>query len=288
VRHTAIGDARTARAEIRYRYTAEEQERVGDRIHFLGVRPGGQRVIEDDLQNYPLGRKVEVFYNPRDPADAALDRTLGGMPLFAALVLLPFNLVTVGGFSWLALRVTGWRSLPLRRQESRWYLLPTNGQPFIVALIVAGVLGIPLIFVIHFGGWAASLIGMLSAWLVLLMLCGAAYWHTLSLVRQERPVLILNDDSATVTWPATEDAPEFSLARSDVLSVEIDDSPPPENGEESHVDFSILLQFAGDDGHTAKRLVFKTHSGTEAAAVADWLEDWTAVPVPSATASNPS
>ena len=63
-----------------------------------------------------------------------------------------------------------------------------------------------------------------------------------------------------------------------MLSVEIDDVPPSENAANSSRDFSILLQFIGDDGRPAKRFVLKTHRGIEAASVADWLEDWAELP----------
>ncbi len=281
VRERGGGKNHTVREDVRYRYTVDGEERTGDRVHFHGVGAGGRSAAQKIVEAYPAGRKVQVIYNSADPGDAALDRSIDGRLLFAALCLTPFNLVTIGGMWWVWTRMSGRRSVPLRRDGARWYVLPTNGQPFMVALMVLGVISTFTIFVILiFSGWGESLGAMLATWTVLLGLSGLAYWHTRSLVRREPAVLILDDDSATVTWPQSADVPEFSILRSQLLSVEMDDVPPSENPTTSNLDFSILLQFIGDDGQPAKRFVLKTHSGIEAASVADWLEDWAELPRP--------
>ncbi len=278
VRERGGGKNHSIREEVRYRYTVDGKERTGDRVHFHGVSAGGRSAAQKIVEAYPAGRKVQVIYNSTDPGDVALDRSIDGLLLFAALCLTPFNLVTIGGMWWVWARMSGRRSVPLRRDGARWCVLPTNGQPFVVALMVLGVLSIPTIFAFLIVGWGESLITMLVTWAVLLGLSGLAFWHTRSLVRREPAVLILDDDSATVTWPPTSDAPEFSIARSRLLSVEIDDAPSAEHAVDSNIDFSILLQFIGDDGQPARRFVLKTHSGNEAASVADWLEDWAELP----------
>ena len=269
VRETGSGKNHTIRGEVRYRYSVDGQEWTGDRVHFHGMSAGSFGSAQTVVETYPKGRKVEVIYNSRDPSDAALSRSIDGLPLFGALCLIPFNLVTLGGLWWVLSRMTGWRSLPLRREGTRWCVLPTNGQPFVVAMMVMGFASISILLVVGLAGWAESLSAMLVTWTFLLGSSGLAFWHTRSLVRHELPLLILDEDS--VTWPTTTDAPEFSVARAQLRSVELEEAPQLQN---SSSDFLIQFEFIGDDGQPVKRLVLKTHSGIEAVSITDWLEDW--------------
>ncbi|MBC7819833.1 MAG: hypothetical protein IAG10_23360 [Planctomycetaceae bacterium] len=222
---------------------------------------------------------VEVIYNPNDPSDSALDRTLNGMPLSFALFLLPFNLLMVSGWCWISRRVHGVRSLPLRREGDRWCVLPTNGQPWAVALTIAGLVSFVSIFVVGVGGWSDHLSVMIAVWAVVLGLSGLAYWHTRTLVLREKPVLMLDDGLATVTWPPSADTPEFSVARSRLLAIEISADRQRDRDDDSSLIFSILLRFTGDDGQSTQRSAFQTTNSIEATSMLEWLEEWMKLPV---------
>ena len=266
--------------EVRFRYSVNAQEFAGNRLHFLNLRDISRpSKAQRTLVRYPVGQRVDVIYNPNDPSDSALDRTLNGMPLSFALFLLPFNLLMVGGWEWISRRVHGLRSLPLRRDSDRWYVLPTNGQPWVVALTIAGLVSFVSIFVAGVGGWSDDLSVMIAAWIVVLGLSGLAYWHTRTLVLREKPVLMLDDGSATVTWPPAADTPEFSIARSRLLAIEIIDDRQSGCDEVLSLAFSILLRFTSDDGQPAQRVAFQTTNSIEATSMLEWLEEWTGLPV---------
>jgi hypothetical protein len=202
-----------------------------------------------------------------DPADA--HRGLGH-PLFVLLCLTPVHLILLSALTWLMLRMWGLQNLPLRREGSRWLILPTNGQPLAVAAIVLGVLSLPSLIIAHSNGWSKSGSAMLIVWLVLLGLSVLSFGHTRSLIRREIPTVILDDAAAEVVWPVSGGHPAVSVPRSQLKMVEIDDAPATDaNGL-----FTISWQFTDADGHPAERLVFKTRRGLEAVALADWLEDW--------------
>ena len=278
VRRDAGNDGSSFRADVRFRYTVNGVKFTGNRLHVFGFHENNPVFINGVVKSYPVGKKVNVFYNSDDPSDSALSRTLDGLPLFMLLFLTPFNLIMVGGWCWVAKRVAGVRTLPVRRYAEKWFVRQTKGQPLVVTMIVAGVASVGAIIFVGFGGWADGLGSMIATWAGLLGLSGLAYWHTLSLILRESPVLILDDGMQTVTWPCSETTPAFSLPRSRLLGIEIDDSPQPDDDENAW-DFSILLSFNGEQGQPAKRLVLKTTSGTEAAALADWLEEWAGLPV---------
>ena len=68
--------------EVRFRYSINGQEFTGTRLHFLNLRDVSRPAqAQRTLARYPVGQRVEVIYNPNDPSDSALDRTLNGMPL---------------------------------------------------------------------------------------------------------------------------------------------------------------------------------------------------------------
>ena len=267
-------------AKVHFRYVVNGQEFTGQRLHFLNLRDTSRpSKAQLTLARYPVGQRVDVIYNPNDPSDSALDRTLNGMPLAFALFLLPFNLLMAGGWVWVSRRVHGLRSLPLRRDGDRWCVLPTNGQPWVVALTIAGLVSFVSIFVAGIGGWSDHLSVMIAVWIVVLGLSGVAYWHTRTLVLREKPVLILDDGLATVTWPPSADTLEFSIARSRLLAIEIIDARQSGADDVLSLTYSILLRFSGNDGQPSQRVAFQTTNSIEATAMLEWLEEWTGLPV---------
>lgn len=260
---------------LRFRYSVDGRDYVGRRRQFLGLKDLPRwSSPKPHLADGADGVPITVYYNPADPQDSALDRTFTGLPLALALLLAPLNLLLVGGWSWLVCRVRGIHSLPLRREADRWVVLPTNGRPVMVALIIGEIASIAAIFVAGAGGWWQSLPFMLTTWTALLTLIGLAFWHTRSLVRREPPLLILDNASMTVTWPGSDAAPKFSVSRTQLLGAEMDVSRPSPSAPPAAERFAILLRFTGDDGQPTRRLVRDTDRAAEAGALAAWLDAW--------------
>ncbi|WP_309729823.1 DUF3592 domain-containing protein [Chamaesiphon sp. OTE_75_metabat_556] len=59
---------------VRYAYTVQGHRYVSDRYSFCTYQPTSERAVRRDLLLYPAGGVVTVYYNPRKPADAVLDR----------------------------------------------------------------------------------------------------------------------------------------------------------------------------------------------------------------------
>ncbi len=62
-------------AKIIYEYSVNGQRLRSDRIDLGGENPGNFQVAET-LARYPVGRTVTVYYNPRKPSEAVLERDL--------------------------------------------------------------------------------------------------------------------------------------------------------------------------------------------------------------------
>lgn len=259
---------------IRFRYSVNGQEFTGDRLSFLSVRDTSQTPqIPVVPSRYPVGQRVEVIYNPNHPSDSALDRSFTGMPLAFALFMTPFNLVMLCGWGWLAMRVTGVRSLPLRREGTRWSLLETKGEPAIVGLCAAGVLSFAATFVVGIYGWSDSLVMMLATWAIVLGLSGLAYWHTRSLVMREPALLILDDVTGTVICPQTSTSAAFSVERSRLIGLGLDPPPPEYPDPESTKTQSLALAFVGEDGQRKQHLILSSQDECQIADVRAWLEE---------------
>jgi hypothetical protein len=90
---------RRFRAAVQYRYRVGQQEYQSDRI-FWGGNEGRQKPMASVVAAYPAGRKVRVFYNPQNPAEAVIDpvRNSGSRPLVLyAMALMALGLFALTG-----------------------------------------------------------------------------------------------------------------------------------------------------------------------------------------------
>jgi hypothetical protein len=272
------GKPQSAREQVRFRYKVVGNELIGERVRFHGTRAGG--AAANIVATYPVGRKVWVYYDPDNPANAAIDRAFAGTFLYGALCLLPFNLVSLALLRSAILRTAGWRALPLRQEGNQWHVLPTNGQPVVVAMLILGVLALAATFALQAADLSDDGMALVVTWTLLVLVTGIAYQHTRSLVRGESASLILDEDSATVTWPASATGSGLSVPRACVNGVEIDAEPLDKSSMAFQTNFSICLRFHDETtGLSGRRRVCTTHNGLEAASVADWLSDWFAIKV---------
>lgn len=78
---------------VRYRYTVEGKHYQNHRLYFhQSNSTSNERGAMQHLSPYPIGKKVSVYYNPRKPENAVLDRRMPiWLPLFF-LVFAIFNL----------------------------------------------------------------------------------------------------------------------------------------------------------------------------------------------------
>lgn len=85
------------RADIKYDYVVQQTSFRGDRLHFgVEALESGQRTrVDAELRNYPIGKNVLVYYNPRAPAIAVLEPGRGS-PAAALCTLLGLGLFVCG------------------------------------------------------------------------------------------------------------------------------------------------------------------------------------------------
>ncbi|MDM7948111.1 DUF3592 domain-containing protein [Hydrogenophaga sp.] len=64
---------------VRYAYAVERKHYTNDRLYFHLSNGSTERDARKHLSPYPVGKRVTVYYNPRKPEEAVLDRR---MPLW--------------------------------------------------------------------------------------------------------------------------------------------------------------------------------------------------------------
>jgi hypothetical protein len=83
---------------VAYTYAVEGQDYQGDQIGFGKLEFSASRKAKAIMGNYTEGEKVSVFYNPLDPHEAVLERTIfrASSYLISALIFILIMLVMFG------------------------------------------------------------------------------------------------------------------------------------------------------------------------------------------------
>ena len=275
IKHDAGVTGKSELADVKYQFRVDGQDFTGSRLSFFNMNWSSPQEAARVVQSLPIGKPVDVFYNPAEPNECGLDRSLDGRPLFLAVLLLPFNLVMIGGWRWAWRNYHGLRNLPMRLEGEQWIVRRSHGSPFVVALIIAGAIDLSVIFLLGSSDLYARIGVMSFVWLFLIGVTGLAYWHTWFSARSEPPVLIADDATRTVSWPtANAESSDLTVAAAQLRAVTLDEAITTAADGKTDLSFSVWLTFIGDDGQPTTRLVLKTNDGHEAETLADWLDDW--------------
>ena len=90
-------------AKVIYNYTVNGTEFNSDRLTFgvQEIRDSGEHWIKQTLDKYPLGKVVDVYYNPRNPSKSVLDKRMNIRVFgFTLLGILFYVIGYIVGFIW--------------------------------------------------------------------------------------------------------------------------------------------------------------------------------------------
>ncbi|MCE5267766.1 MAG: DUF3592 domain-containing protein [Planctomycetaceae bacterium] len=127
-------------AELRYKYRVAGKEYHGDRYRFGECESTDNRA-QWIVREHPLGRKVVVHYDAKDPGCSLLSPGLNGSDLFYAMFMLPFNLIAVGMLAFVGRKALG-RLFPCRGVGAKCWddgISVRVRLPQVPALLLAGV-----------------------------------------------------------------------------------------------------------------------------------------------------
>lgn len=81
--------------KIKYRYSLDGGEFNGDRYSFFKLS-AGRKWAQSIVDRYPVGTTVKCFYDPQQPSQAVLDRSMGIYPIVVGGFTMLFVIVGLG------------------------------------------------------------------------------------------------------------------------------------------------------------------------------------------------
>ncbi len=126
------------RPEISYEFEANGQKRSGSRIGLLQTMSNAE--TDRILTEYPVGKQVTVYFDPKQPGEALLEPESGRSPLWGLVTL-----AVICGLGWLFFSGGGVRQNPLNG------LAQALPNAFIPGLVFASLFG--LLLLIAFAAW---------------------------------------------------------------------------------------------------------------------------------------
>jgi hypothetical protein len=87
----------TEKPRVTYRYVVDGREHVGHQMGPTEINTGSKRAAEKKIEPFPVGKEVDVHYDPENPADAVLRKEADPIAIIAVILigLLPVILGTL-------------------------------------------------------------------------------------------------------------------------------------------------------------------------------------------------
>jgi hypothetical protein len=86
--------------EVAVEYEVDGQTLICDRITFTTISFDRAILVHELLGSYPVGKKVDVYYNPDDPARSVLDQRLRFTAFLLPAVGALLTIGTIGAGAW--------------------------------------------------------------------------------------------------------------------------------------------------------------------------------------------
>lgn len=180
-------DSTSYQPYFRYQYQVGNRILVNDKYR-RGIKfSTGQRAADTEVNEHPVGSKLEVWYSPEDPTDSVVQKGLTGADLFIPMFMTPFNLI---GLVFvlapvLATRRGGPGGVPLVREGLGWRARLQYTHPAVSALMSLGACTFLAVFIVAFGsGMNPSLQVMQVTWSIVLLISLKVGYKTLLQNRQ--------------------------------------------------------------------------------------------------------
>jgi hypothetical protein len=257
---TREGDSRWL--AVRYEYEVGGRPYAGDRYAYNGVGTDDESCWPAVQKTLPAGKRVPVYYDPADPADAVLHRGPMGLHLFLVWFLTPFN--AIGAFLWAG---RFWPKKPAFDPDDRdrvgrtgagWTArLPGTPRLATFAAVLLAVTFLGTFFIAFLIGFNPPVWVMAAAWFGAVALAAAAeFWLG------GYPWLTVDEVARTLSWSAEGEVPFAAVAGVEVATQEKpgEDEPTITHHVEIRLADGPVRVATYDDRADADRL-------------ADWLRD---------------
>lgn len=264
--------------DIEYRFEVAGVPFTGDQTRIGDFSTSGNRATQL-VQRYPVGKVVDVFYDPEDPSDAVLQRGLDGSDHLMAMFLLPFNLVMLGTWiaaaRWLWARcescVAGGARILHTGAQTRVRLPRTT--PLVAAGVACSVTALFMTFVLAFCFQLnpPPEIGA-TAWVLIVLVTLIAYAWRVFQIGAGQSDLVIDPQEQTLSFPqtygrsASRTVPWDAVRGIELKRLEI--RAPENRGQYRH---AVAVVWEADNGQLYEEVIAEHYSLLRARALADWL-----------------
>ena len=274
------GKGKSRSAEISYEYTAAGARHSGNTINH-GEINFGSHDAGNTVRDFPAGKQIRVYYNPRSPDESLLRRGLTPGHAFLAMFLVPFNVVMLGGWlvawDYLDRRTNALpRGTSLIRTYEGFQLKLYGMTPLAAAAVTAAAISFVGIFVAGFGQMVLPAKWLvLGAWSVIVPASVYVYLRQ----RGKATRLEINELRSTVTIHSPKAGRASDTFPLDALAdVQIRAKTKYGSEGDASQTFGVALVEKRKDGSRRRRLLVAGWSGKQANRLAGWLRQTLGVP----------
>ena len=196
--------------DVVYSYSVSGLPYEGKRMCFGYWGTSGGNAPHAWVRRHPSGSTVPVYYNPRNPSDAVLERGIDGGLLFPLIFLTPFNVLTLIFFRNPVLAIGRWirkpeaGGIPIFRDGPITRLRLPAVPPVLAGMAALAAANFIAIFIIGFGfRLNASVPTVIAIWTFDLAIGGAVYFWPRKKVLSGNEDLVLDAAARTVSLPMT-------------------------------------------------------------------------------------
>lgn len=277
-------DGTTYRPKATFEYDADNQTLLGKTIRH-NLTGSSDSYAHEFVANHPVGKKVDVHYDPSNPTDAVLVTGLEGSDLFMLMFMTPFNVIMLGGwyflFSTIRQLVTpeNWVR-PCRYTDDGYEMRIMIDRVPLIAVVGISLLALCFInvFVVGFGsGFHPSMTTMLTTWLIILLITIlATVWFAIRNWSGDYDIVV-HRFGKKITLPATNKRKqEVTIPIKDIEDVYVDRNVKTGSDGEEHESFFVRIKVqpnskALNDKFTNTQTLVKIFDEEKAYRFADWF-----------------
>lgn len=264
-RSQTVGDS----IDLAYEFTVDQKPHVGTRYRYSdGASDDGYP--SEVIQSYPVGKAVDVFYNPSNPQDCLLSPGVEGHELFLALFLAPFNAIMLLGWAFVIATVRPNQFDPWKEVGPELHLRTKAKSPGAVALVVLGGGGFFLTFIgLAMGGFHPPFWPIALIWMLLISVTVGTYFAVKQSNRDRQSDLILDSTENSVSLPANES--DFKTRRLAIDKLKMIEIRRPKRKSSNLA--RLILILGGSTDESLRELVLED-SVDEVEPIAERIAQW--------------
>ena len=263
-------DSTTYGVDVKYDYEVAGRQYEGTR-HRYGQMSSSDDSARKTVDSLPVGKRVDVHYNPAEPSDSVLVVGVQSSDFFMALFLTPFNLIMLGGwyallvmlFPGIAKLLTGSPRVVGRGFKRRLVLEPA--PRLIPAAAVLGITSFLSIFVVAFGfGFSPPMTVIKVVWGIVLGLATATLMRRPGFSFRGKGLVIDDVENTLSVSDVNQNKPQVLVSLGSVVDVE---AAPRGNA------YEVVLTFSNEEGADCRETLIEVGDQERAESLAGWIKE---------------